>query len=587
MLTKSIEVMKYVRASAGRANLAIAFEDRNEPRHDGKTIYLPRITYHTTDLELKQLQASVDHEVAHDLYSSFDVLKDKKLNPKGLLMFVWNFLEDSRVNNIEAKQYLGFRENWDECSSVLIQKILAKSKHDAKTISKITKALICWDAAVSASHFPMIELIASKVTPNKKIFDVLNNYTDRLVSCCSILDKEIGTRATYDLAVDILNELDEKCKEELKNPEEVKKDLPKETKVSGDVSKESSEDEGETKTKKDEYKIIKVELTEEDLAAMSLTMPEHGEEMGKVGINFDPVKCDGDWDLTDYSEFVVVNYPKNIGDEKYFQSAKRFLEGYEEQVGSKLISQENFAQQVRRLIQIKAKVQTQYGTKKGKLDQSRLSRICFNAPGFNERVFKNKIENKLLDAAITVLVDMSGSMGGQKVFNALASTLLVNEVCSTLNIPLEIIGFTDGYSSTFGGIKPIMYIYKSFSDLKVSSDSLREYFAYSSNHMSGNPDGENILWAYDRLAKRKERKKLLIVMSDGSPAASKSCMGIGEFTHKVIEEIEASKSVDIYGLGLCSDSVQYYYKAHSVVSKPEEIPSKLIELIERKIVNGS
>ena len=216
-----------------------------------------------------------------------------------------------------------------------------------------------------------------------------------------------------------------------------------------------------------------------------------------------------------------------------------------------------------------------------------MSRICFNAPGFNERVFKNKIENKLLDAAITVLVDMSGSMSGQKVFNALASTLLVNEVCSTLNIPLEIIGFTDGYSSTFSAIKPIMYVYKSFSDLKVSSDSLREYFAYSSNHMSGNPDGENILWAYDRLAKRKERKKLLIVMSDGSPAASKSCMGIGEFTHKVIEEIEASKSVDIYGLGLCSDSVQYYYKAHSVVSKPEEIPSKLIELIERKIVNGS
>ena len=587
MLTKSIEVMKYVRASAGRANLAIAFEDRNEPRHDGKTIYLPRITYHTTDLELKQLQASVDHEVAHDLYSSFDVLKDKKLNPKGLLMFVWNFLEDSRVNNIEAKQYLGFRENWDECSSVLVQKILAKSKHDAKTISKITKALICWDAAVSASHFPMIELIASKVTPNKKIINVLNNYTDRLVSCCSILDKEVGTRATYDLAVDILNELDEKCKEELKEPEEVKKDSPKETKVSGDASKESSEDEGETKTKEDEYKIIKVELTEEDLAAMSLTMPEHGEEMGKVGVNFDPVKCDDDWDLTDYSEFVVVNYPKNIGDERYFQPAKRFLEGYEEQVGSKLISQENFAQQVRRLIQIRAKVQTQYGTKKGKLDQSRLSRICFNAPGFNERVFKNKIENKLLDAAITVLVDMSGSMSGQKVFNALASTLLVNEVCSTLNIPLEIIGFTDGYSSTFGGIKPIMYIYKSFSDLKVSSDSLREYFAHSSNHMSGNPDGENILWAYDRLAKRKERKKLLIVMSDGSPAASKSCMGIGEFTHKVIEEIEASKSVDIYGLGLCSDSVQYYYKAHSVVSKPEEIPSKLIELIERKIVNGS
>jgi cobalamin biosynthesis protein CobT len=73
-------------------------------------------------------------------------------------------------------------------------------------------------------------------------------------------------------------------------------------------------------------------------------------------------------------------------------------------------------------------------------------------------------------------------------------------------------------------------------------------------------------------------------MSDGSPAASKSSRGLEEFTDKVIKEIEASKSVDIYGLGLCSDSVQYYYKAHSVVQEPQEIPSKLIELIERKIL---
>jgi cobalamin biosynthesis protein CobT len=74
-------------------------------------------------------------------------------------------------------------------------------------------------------------------------------------------------------------------------------------------------------------------------------------------------------------------------------------------------------------------------------------------------------------------------------------------------------------------------------------------------------------------------------MSDGSPAASKSSVGLGDFTLKVIREIEASKNIDIYGLGLCSDSVEYFYKSHSVVNNPEDIPSKLLELIERKIVN--
>jgi cobalamin biosynthesis protein CobT len=255
-------------------------------------------------------------------------------------------------------------------------------------------------------------------------------------------------------------------------------------------------------------------------------------------------------------------------------------------VTPKLVSQENFAQQVRRLIQIRAKVQRVYGVKKGKLDQSRLSRICFNAPGFNERVFKNKIENKTLDAAITVLVDKSGSMSGEKDLFAMASTLLVNEVCTTLNIPLEILGFTDDEVRTAGGreIAPVMYIYKNFSDIKVSDEDLRKYYGMSSSYMHGNPDAENILWAYDRLVKRKEKKKLLIVMSDGSPAASKGGSGIGRYTENVIKEIEASKNVEIYGLGLCSDSVEHYYKAHSVVNEPQDIPSKLIELIERKIL---
>ena len=75
MLTQSIEVMKYVRASAGRAGISVVFENVNQPRHDGKTIYLPKITTETSLSDLKELMASVDHEVAHDRFSCFDVLK--------------------------------------------------------------------------------------------------------------------------------------------------------------------------------------------------------------------------------------------------------------------------------------------------------------------------------------------------------------------------------------------------------------------------------------------------------------------------------------------------------------------------------
>jgi len=595
MLTKGIEVMKYVRASAGRAGLSVVFEDTNQPRHDGKTIYLPKITESTTDEQLKDLMASTDHEVAHDRFSSFEVLKEKDVDPKGIVLFVWNFLEDSRINNIEAEEYQGFRENYDECCSSIVERIFKKSTKDPAFIAKLTTALIHWESNISVHNFPKMQLVTSKAIPDETLTNVLNNFSDRLIHCHKILDKRLGTEATYKLAIDILEKLGKECKDEFKK---AKVDKKAEGEEGGESSKDESADDKEGKPKSsskaedgkakekddEEYKIITLKLTEDQIENYSVTLPEES-LMGKVGINLEPTRRSSyDWTLTDYDKFIVVNYPKKLGEEMYFRPNKRFLTEYQERAGSKLLAQENFAQQVRRLIQIRAKVQRQYGVKKGKLDQSRLSRICFNAPGFNERVFKNKIENKTLDACISVLVDMSGSMSGDKVFYALASTLLLNEVCTTLNIPVEIVGFTDGYSRTTDSV-PLMFVYKGFNDLVVSEDSIKQYFAYSSSWMTGNPDGENILWAFDRVAKRKEKKKLLIVMSDGSPAASRGYDGLEEFTRKVIREIEASKAVDIYGLGLCSNSVSYYYKAHSIVHSPEEIPKNLIELIERKIIN--
>ena len=74
-------------------------------------------------------------------------------------------------------------------------------------------------------------------------------------------------------------------------------------------------------------------------------------------------------------------------------------------------------------------------------------------------------------------------------------------------------------------------------------------------------------------------------MSDGQPSASRHCGGLAPYTKQVIQEIEKNKRVEIYGLGLCDESVFKYYKHCSTVNTPEEIPTKLLELIERKLLN--
>ena len=602
MLTKGIEVQKYIKASAGRANLNVVFEDQNQPRHDGKTIYLPNITHKTTEEELKQLMASTDHEVAHDRFSSFKVLSSKKLKSESLLMHIWNMLEDSRVNAIEAKEYRGFRENWDECAAALIGPILSSCEADLEKVgesnplSEIISAMICWETKVSGELFPQSELVSSTFKPNKEITDVLNSYSGRLTDCHNILNKEIGTESTFSLAKDIIEALSEVYKDNIKDiaisAENLGTDNSKDGKEGDEDNKEDNPDSSEgdiddkgKRYKSKEFEVKEVVLTPEQMKKFTLTIPRDGEEMGRTGMNFKPTGSTGGWDLTSFDKFVVIDYPKKLGDPRFFMDDGSFKSDYNIRIKPNVVSQDNFAQQVRKLIQIRAKSQTEYGVKKGKLDQARLSRVCFKAPGFSDKIFKHKINNKTLDTAITVLVDMSGSMAGYKVLYAYAATLLMNEVCSTINVPLEILGFTDGYKEG-STASPFMYIYKGFNDLRVSEDDLLTSFACSSRFMAGNPDGENILWAYDRLLKRKERRKIMVVMSDGCPAASKSSDGIEEFTLKVIREIEAANKVDLFGLGLLSEYVSEYYKHHSIVTAVEQIPTKLIELIERKMLNG-
>jgi len=244
---------------------------------------------------------------------------------------------------------------------------------------------------------------------------------------------------------------------------------------------------------------------------------------------------------------------------------------------------DGFAQQVRRLLQIRARSRHEYGQKKGKLDQARLSRIGMrDAPGFNERVFKRKIVADTTDAAVLVLLDASGSMAGSKWGHAVKSAELINATVSrALGIPLEVLAFTDCRLGS------VIYEGKLFHELRVPDEELVSRLGYASAYQSGNADGEAILFAYDRLRQRKEKRKVLIVCSDGAPAASgRTTHGGGSidvFTKEVIQSIEADPHVDIYGLGIMSTDPADYYKQHVIVNYGDSLEQALLTLIDRSL----
>ena len=197
------------KTSAGRSSLNVVFERTNQPRHDGNTIYLPQITARTTEKELKDMMCSTDHEVAHDLYSDFNILEEKNIDTSNsLLGIIMNVVEDSRVNSIEAMQYEGFRQLWDETSSNYFDKMVAdKEKIEASDFGKLITALFQWETHASGDLFPVTSVAAARVETNPAIMVKLDPFTERLHGLRHELDKKSGSAKSYELAKDVFRAL--------------------------------------------------------------------------------------------------------------------------------------------------------------------------------------------------------------------------------------------------------------------------------------------------------------------------------------------------------------------------------------------
>ena len=81
-----------------------------------------------------------------------------------------------------------------------------------------------------------------------------------------------------------------------------------------------------------------------------------------------------------------------------------------------------------------------------------------------------------------------------------------------------------------------------------------------------NIDGEAINWAYNRLQKRGEERKILMVISDGAPVDDSTLsVNSGDYLEKhlkkMVKLIENKEDVEILAIGIGHDVSRYYKRA--------------------------
>jgi hypothetical protein len=239
-----------------------------------------------------------------------------------------------------------------------------------------------------------------------------------------------------------------------------------------------------------------------------------------------------------------------------------------------------FANKLRRHILVASQGYYTHGHKKGKLSTKNLYKLTVDHEVTGEdRMFKRKHQSDVLDTVVEVVVDYSGSMCGDETVLTYEGTRLLTHAMQVLNVPCEI----NMFSTTWNGTQ-VMTV-KHF-DERINDETLLDRCERAASCMSGNNDSAAVLMCYDRVKNRPEKRKIMLVLSDGQPACGGSCDNPEEALEFVVNGIEQEKRVEIMGLGVGPyANVEDYYTQHVKVNDIEGMPTALIDLVGNKMLD--
>lgn len=235
-----------------------------------------------------------------------------------------------------------------------------------------------------------------------------------------------------------------------------------------------------------------------------------------------------------------------------------------------------------------------FDLEEGNLDPSRLARIVANPS--TPLAFKQEKVDDMMDTLVTILVDNSGSMRGRPITIAATCTDMLSRTLEQCNVKTEILGYTtkswkggqskelwlrSGKPPNPGRLNDLRHIIYKPADMPLRA--CRDNFAIMLRDglLKENIDGESLIWAYKRILKRPEKRKILIVISDGAPVDdSTNSVNKGENKYlsnhlkHVIKGVEADKNVELSAIGIGHDVTTLY--SNSIhISNADELAATL------------
>ena len=240
---------------------------------------------------------------------------------------------------------------------------------------------------------------------------------------------------------------------------------------------------------------------------------------------------------------------------------------------------EQLVRLLERILRPRQRLRMKSGYPSGRrVDLRRLMAFEADPRRYNELWSRSSIPERRR-VVFSLLIDLSGSMRGDKCKAALLGTVLMAETLARLQVPFAINGFQDvliPFSPFHARFGPAVR-----DEIATMPHEVAETRVGGNNNASNNDDGPCVLEAANELLQESADRRVLLVVSDGQPAGRRST---AEDLHNTVRALTSpGVPLELLGIGLGpgTEHVTGFYP-QSVASVPlDDFAQQIGNLIMR------
>jgi cobaltochelatase CobT len=568
-----IAISSTIKALAKKQDLNILFSDT--PIKEKNTINLPRISFESLN-EYQNIRALADSEALKIKYSNQEL--SRKFEPRGIVAKnIYKSAEKIRYEKLGSENFEGIKLNFKN----YYQKKFKEQNDDMyNSIEKAfdiilgnrllnldlnideKKSLQKWNKIIDEQIKDKIDLLKQNISNQEKFSNILNSIIQDL----KLEEKLSPNENDNDNEPKDENKLNDQNNNEVNQDKSSNKQDFNIESVIPDVEIDSNLSEQET--------LIEDENSSSNEIMSSNIKKNNNEAKYKVFTNkFD--KIINAEEMVDHTE--MHKFRENLDNQ--LKSLHNFISRLANKLQRKLLAVQNRS--------------WEFDLEEGMLDSAKLTRVIIDP--HNSLSYKKEKNTNFKDTVVTLLIDNSGSMRGRPISIAAICADILSRTLERCSVKVEVLGFTTlnwkggksrelwlrNKTNNPGRLNDLSHIIYKSADTPWRRGKNNLGLMLKEGILKENIDGEAILWAYQRLKKRSEERKILMVISDGAPVDDSTLsVNPGNYLERHLKNtvrwIENNKDVEINAIGIGHDVSNYYSKALKI-GDVQELGDALID----------